>query len=235
MAAKKQGSKKSAKRAKSAARRGEARTEPKLPYTNTPGALRRFLELVPKKPRPSKVNMDTLRSWGIGDSNAQSIIRVLKAVDLVGANNEPTPTYEKYMELNAGPSALGAKVRQLYSKLFEASKEPYKESNETLRNLFNIHSGGAESTIDLQIQTFKSLPEYSKFDGAVAAPAGETNVQTGATGTSASTQPNAAAVHIDLHIHLPENKSSREYAYMFEDIAKYLFGRSTGDDGRDRE
>ena len=65
-------------------------TQPKLPYTTKPNALRTFLKLVPQKPKPAKVNNDHLKSWGIGDSNANTIIRVLKAVNLVATNNTVT-------------------------------------------------------------------------------------------------------------------------------------------------
>jgi len=43
------------------------------------------------------------------------------------------------------------------------------------------------------------------------------------------------AIHIDLHIHLPENKSRRDYEYIFEDIARYIFGRNVTEDGNERD
>jgi uncharacterized protein DUF5343 len=203
---------------------------PTLPYTQTPGALRRFLAEVPKRPRPPRVNMDLLRSWGIRDTNANSIIRVLRAVDLIGSNSEPTPTYEEFMKLNTGPFALGAKVRQVYQKLFDASREPYKEDVDSLRNLFNIHSGGAPNTINFQIQTFKALADYSRFDGSAveAGAAPQRSDAIAGSRPSGSETSGQTAIHIDLHIHLPENKSRRDYEYMFEDIARYIYGRSVG-------
>src|SRR5947209_2170167 len=84
-------------------------TQPKFPYTNTPGALRKFLKQVPEKPRPPKINAQLLKSWGHGDTNAGSIIRVLKSLGLVGTNNEPTADYEKFMHAQTGPAVLGAK------------------------------------------------------------------------------------------------------------------------------
>ena len=41
------------------------------------------------------------------------------------------------------------------------------------------------------------------------------------------------AVNINLHIHLPEGKSSRDYQYIIQDIAKYIYRYS--DVGDDRE
>ena len=32
-------------------------------------------------------------------------------------------------------------------------------------------------------------------------------------------------MQIDLHIHLPENKTTRDYEAIIQDIAKYIYGR----------
>src|SRR5262245_48724471 len=99
--------------------------------------------------------MDMLRSWGFKDTNDNSILRVLKALRLINDHNEPTDVYTSFMDMTHGARALGAEVKRVYAPLFQASLAPYNESNEKLRNLFNIHSGG--TTLELQIQTFKAL------------------------------------------------------------------------------
>jgi len=135
------------------------------------------------------------------------------------------------MREGTGPGVLGQLVRQTYAALFEAALQPCRESPENLRNLFNIHSGGR--TIDLQIQTFKALCDSSSFDGIPS------------TGTSVKfLGPDAAVgapgvpgrgvvgppLHIDLHIHLPPGKTSRDYQYIIQDIARYLYG-AAGEEG----
>ena len=65
-------------------------SQPRFPYTNKPGSLRRFLKEVPKRPKPDKLNGEMLRSWGFGDTNDQSILRVLKALRVLNDQNEPT-------------------------------------------------------------------------------------------------------------------------------------------------
>src|SRR5260370_14000852 len=144
---------------------------PKFPYTTKPSSLRKFLSMVPQKPKPGKINQTLLKSWGFKDTNDASIIRVLKAVGLVGGDNTPTSDYASFMHKGTGPGHLAQKIRQLYSALFEASHSPHKEPTGTLENLFDIHSGGASGTIAQQIQTFKALCDHADFSG-VAAPAG---------------------------------------------------------------
>ena len=207
----------------------ESTTEPKFPYTTRPAALRKFLEQVPKRPRPSKINQPTLNSWDIKGGDANTIIRVLKTLGLVSSANEPTESYTQFMHAGSGPAVLAQRIRDIYRPLFEHSLEPHRESNEALKNLFNIHSGGAERTVEYQIQTFKALCDYADFTAsgigsgpsmAGAAPAAP--VSPGARTPSGG----APGIHIDLHIHLPENKSRRDYEYMFEDIARYIYQRT---------
>jgi hypothetical protein len=64
-----------------------AKTRPRFPYTTKPASLRRFLKEIPKKPRPPKFDMDLLKSWGFSDANDYSMLRVLKAVNLLNDKN----------------------------------------------------------------------------------------------------------------------------------------------------
>lgn len=211
---------------------GGSTTKPQFAYTTKPGSLRRFLQMIPERPKPPKVNATLLKAWGFKDSNDQSIIRVLKAVRLINDSNEPTETYMNFMKLNEGGKALGPEIKRVYAKLFESAHAPYSESTAALKNLFNIHSGGGERAIEYQIQTFKALCEQASFgtEDAVT-PAGKAGAaptdrsQDAAHGGAQQTGP---VVHIDLHIHLPENKSQRDYQNIIEDIGRHIFGRNPG-------
>lgn len=209
--------------------------KPKFPYSTKPNSIRKFLDLVPKKPKPPKVNADLLKAWGLKDNNDQTIIRVLKAIGLVGSNNEPTEAYTQFMTPGQGPAVLAAAIREVWAPMFQASHEPHREGDETLKNYFNIHSGGSEKTISLQIQSFKALCDYADFEGPQ--PAGSDNRQGDAGTGQQSGQLGGGGgeprLHIDLHIHLPENKSRRDYEYIFEDIARHILGRSAGQDSHD--
>jgi len=206
--------------------------KPAFPYTTKPGTLRKFLDFVPKKPRPTKINLEYLKGLGFRDSNDQTIIRVLKSLGLVGENsNEPTPASTEFMKEGSGPAALGKAIRKVYAPLFEHSHQPHKEADDVLRNYFNISSGGSKATMSLQIQTFKALCDHAVFAGTNGSPAAGLPIDGSSTekeGGSGRAPTNGPAIHIDLHIHLPENKSSRDYEYILQDIAKYIYGRDIG-------
>lgn len=222
--------KKSAAVKKAAKPKVVADTEPKFPYTTKPGSLRRLLQEIPKKPKPPKYDITLLRSWGYKDANDHSVIRVMKAVGLLNDSNEPTELYTQFMLLQGGAAALAAPIRKVYAPLFTASHEPYKESADTLRNLFNIHSGGSPSSLEQQIQTFKALCDSTSFNGAVVpqpagAPANTPQVILPPGNNPAGG--NTPTVNINLHIHLPENKTRRDYENIIEDIGRYIFGRTS--------
>lgn len=211
-------------------KKGAVETKPKFPYTTKPSSLRRLLQEIPKKPKPPKFDQDLLKSWGFADANDYSMIRVLKAVGLLNSNNEPTDLYSQYMHIEGGAGALAEPIKKIYEPLFHASHAPYKESSEKLQNLFHIHSGGDERALDQQIQTFKALCENTVFEGggkAVAALTDTTVSEGSSTSTVAKSNPGAAAVHINVHIHLPENKTRRDYEAIIEDIGRYIFGNTS--------
>jgi hypothetical protein len=201
-------------------------SEPKFPYTTKPSSLRRLLQEIPKRPKPQKFDKDLLKSWGFGDTNDYTMLRVLKALGLLNSSNEPTELYSRYMQLGSGPAALADTIRRIYQPLFQASYTPYKESTEKLQNLFNIHSGGGRSALDQQIQTFKALCENTSFESAAPL---QQQVTIDPSGPQTTAQgdlgPNAPVVHINLHIHLPENKTRRDYEAIIEDVGRYIFGR----------
>ena len=205
--------------------KGTAQTEPKFPYTTKPSSLRRLLREIPTKPRPAKFDGALLKSWGFHDTNDYTMIRVLKAVELLDANSQPTDLYSRYMVREGGAAALAEPVKKVYGPLFNASHAPYSESNETLKNLFNIHSGGSARVLEFQIQTFKALCENTSFEAVT--PSQLTVTTPGAPSSGGISPPSSnPAIHVDLHIHLPENKSSREYETIIQDIGRYIFGRT---------
>jgi hypothetical protein len=203
----------------------ETTAEPKYPYCVAPKSLRRLLSLVPDKPRPPKVNSATIKGWGFKSGNDVSVLRVLKAVDLLGASGETTQTYADFMKKDSGPEVLGKKIRSAYASLFDNVKNPEKAPNSELISFFNIHSGGSASTIRYQVDTFKALAEHATFGGSD--PLAQSEAQSAPDVRAADGRVTGEPViRIDLHIHLPENKSKSDYDALLESIATHLYRRA---------
>jgi hypothetical protein len=203
--------------------RATSETKPRFPYTTHAGALRKLLQEIPKRPKPGKLSLATLKTWKVTTTNDASPLRVLKELGLLSASGEPLPPYAAFMEAPPkGPRALGVRIKDVYKDLFETSHEPHKNQSD-LTTFFKIHGGGGERTVDYQIQTFKALSESADFTG-VSDPSGDTGDDARDGGGSGGGR--MPAVKIDLHIHLPENKTARDYESIIQDIAKYIYGRS---------
>jgi hypothetical protein len=205
-------------------------SQPKFPYTTQPNALRRLLTEIPKRPKPPKMTMETLKGWNVSsNNNARTAIAVLKKIGLLGSAGEPTDVYVEFMKTGSGPGVLAERLREVYRVLFENSHAPQNESDAELRKLFNIHSGGGEDAMRLQAQTFKVLSEHASF--AAGAGANESHTKITVAGADQSHggkvgQQELPPIRVDLHIHLPENKTSRDYEAIIQDIARYIYGRN---------
>jgi Family of unknown function (DUF5343) len=209
-------------------------SEPKFPYTPAPNSLRKFLKQLPDKPKPPKVTIELLKAWGLTSSNDRYIIGILKKLDFVDQSGVPTQTYESFMLKGSGPSTMGAQLRRVYAPLFEASHRPHEDDQQDLKRLFHIHSGGSATTIDLQIKTFKTLCEFASFEAPAATAQTTANGPASAATTDRTSLSAGGAVptiHIDLHIHLPENKTTRDYEAIIQDIARYIYMQEGGTHG----
>lgn len=212
------------------AKKVDDRGTPIFPYTTEPKALRRLLAEIPKRPKPPKVDLAKLKAWDVSNNNnARTAINVLKRVGLLNDSGSPNDTYVEFMKTGIGPTVLAGRLREIYRPLFEAAHAPQSEPDEELKKLFHIHTGGGDDAMRLQIQTFKALADYANFADATA-PDGK--LIPGATGTIPlrGNGGQLPPVQVDLHIHLPENKTTRDYEAIIQDIAKYIYGRQI--DGR---
>jgi hypothetical protein len=200
--------------------------QPKFPYTTQPKALRRLLAEIPKRPKPPRVALSTLKAWDVSNANDTSPISVLKKIGLLGQSGEPTDLYVEFMKTGTGPAMLAERIKLVYRILFEDSHSPQSESDDELKKLFHIHSGGGEDAMRYQILTFKALSEYASFSSTPApGESGSAGAPTSAGGGSRQAAGQLPPIQIDLHIHLPENKTSRDYEAIIQDIARHIYGR----------
>ncbi len=210
-----------AKNIREVEKKDRAHGSPAFPYTITPNALRRFLEMVPNKPKPPKITQSTLKVWGLKNNNDRSIIPVLKKLELLSASGEPLAPYGEFMKKETGPAALGRQIKRVYGGLFENLNNPEKASHEELKNFFHIHSGGSESSIKYQIDTFKVVASYATFGNSDPLEQPETLPTNSPKANRGVAE--GPTVRIDLHIHLPENKTKSDYDAIMESIATHLY------------
>src|SRR5438552_723652 len=122
-------------------------SEPKFPYTSRPGGLRKFLTLVPQKPKPMKVNFDLIKAWGLKDKNNYTIVRVLKAPKLVSEPGQRTEHTEPYMSISTSIFQR-IKLEEITSTCLRTSRITSTEGrrrsmDDDLAKVISFHSGVA--------------------------------------------------------------------------------------------
>lgn len=201
---------------------------PRYPYTVAPGALKKFLEQIPAKPKPPKVNLPQLKGWDIKDNNAASIIRVLASVGVLTQDGAPTGLFEDLMRGEEGKKQLGEHIKVAYKELFEAEHEPYRD-DATVTKLLNIHGGTeAAATIRRMRETFLILCRAADFSGP---PRGsrrqpqsesfgdEPNEDDHAGGSSQD----APSIVINIQLTLPPGLDGNAYDAFFASMKKNLW------------
>lgn len=200
---------------------------PKYPYTISPASLTKFLEQIPKKPKPPKVNLAQLKGWDIRDNNAPSIVKVLAAVGVLGTDGVPTDLYERLMTNVEGKKELAQKIKEVYKEFFVADHEPYRD-NPTVTKLLHIHGGTeAEATIGRMRETFMILCRAADFSGASKAIGGGVNKDKdkpppGETDVSRQQQGGPSVV-INIQVTLPPGLDEKGYDAFFASMKKNLW------------
>lgn len=193
-------------------------------YTYVPNSLRKFLKGVPDRGVPSKVDAAHLKSIGLKEQHDQSIIRVLKFINLLNNDGSPAQAYKDFRDKSKGPSVLAREIRSAYKELFDTYPDAQTQSDENLRNFFSGKTNLGTAAIRLIIATFKVLCEFGDFS----------DVQAGASGPSSITHAlqsgvaahegtgGGPAIHINLQIYLPENVDASAYDAIFAAISRHL-------------
>lgn len=200
---------------------------PKFPYMLTPNALSKFLDLIPKKPKPPKVDGQLLQSWDLRSNNDIKLVSVLREVGVLSADSSPTDIYEALMHGDDGKKQLAAQIRARYGPLFNADHEPYA-NDATATKLFNIHGGTqAPKTLQLMRQTFMALCKAADF----SEPAKFVRKRTRGDFVAANleyedeTPPPSVgpSVVINIQLTLPAGADEKAYDAFFASMKKHLW------------
>ena len=101
------------------------------PYTTAPNKLREFLKGLPSRAVPDKVTVKYLISIGMKSTADRSIIPVLKAVNLLDNNGNPTENYKTFRDGSRGPPLLATLIRATYDGLYKVYEDAHNQSDQS--------------------------------------------------------------------------------------------------------
>lgn len=140
-------------------------------YTNVTGKLLDLLRRAPDVGRPKKVTPAWLNSIGCASSDPNSIIRVLRFVELIGGDDSPTDLWETIRAPSRENRIRFAKaVRKAYADLFQFYPDAHRKDDKALETFFKGQEIGGKEVQALVLKTFRALTLFGDFDSGLQSP-----------------------------------------------------------------
>jgi len=141
----------------------------KFPYIQNRASLRRFLESIPERGVPPKVDATYLLSVGVLSGSLSRMPSVLESLGFIDPSGVPTERWKAYRDSSQARTELASGIRGAYSEVFETYADAYLKDDETLANFFSSTTSLAKSTVKDIVRTFKALCQLADFAPAEGA------------------------------------------------------------------
>lgn len=136
-----------------------------LPYTSSPGVLRRVLEKIPTSEKPGVFTSDFLSTVMEASGGAsRPIIPILKATGLLNQTGAPTELYSQFQtEAGRSNAALQA-LRNGFGEIFRRNQYAHKADEAALIDVIVAITGlpKRDSIVRYILTTFQALQDYAK-------------------------------------------------------------------------
>lgn len=136
-----------------------------LPYTSSPGVLRRVLEKIPASEKPGVFTYDFLGTvMEARGGAARPIIPILKATGLLNQTGAPTELYAQF-QTDAGRAAAALQaLRNGFSEIFRRNQYAHKAEEAALIDVIVAITGlpKKEAIVRYILATFQAFQEHAK-------------------------------------------------------------------------
>lgn len=136
-----------------------------LPYTSSPGVLRRVLEKIPTSEKPGTFTYDFLGT--VMESRggaARPIIPILKATGLLNQTAAPTELYAQFQTDAGRPVAALQALRNGFGEIFRRNQYAHRADEAALIDVIVAITGlpKKEGIVRYMLATFQAFQEYAK-------------------------------------------------------------------------
>ena len=128
-------------------------------YVLKPSAIPDYFEAMLNAEAPSRFSQKFLQSLEFKSTNDRLIIGVLKDLDFINSDGEPTTKYFEFLDRSQSEKVVAAGIREAYSDLFAVNKEAQNLSTEEAKNkLRTLYAGSKKDDLIGRIaRTFTAL------------------------------------------------------------------------------
>lgn len=137
-----------------------------LPYTSSPGVLRRVLEKIPTSEKPGVFTADFLGTVMEATGGAsRPIIPILKSTGLLNQTGGPTELYAQFQTEAGRPVAALQALRNGFGEIFRRNQYAHKAEEAALIDVIVAITGlpKKEGIVRYILATFQAFQEYAKL------------------------------------------------------------------------
>lgn len=137
-----------------------------LPYTSSPGVLRRVLEKIPTSEKPGIFTTDFLGTvMGTTGGAARPIIPILKATGLLNQAGAPSELYAQFQTEAGRPAAALQALRNGFGEIFRRNQYAHRAEEAALIDVIVAITGlpKKEGIVRYILTTFQAFQETAKL------------------------------------------------------------------------
>jgi hypothetical protein len=204
---------------------------PKTYLTSTKN-LKDILTSMQQAQAPKQFSVSFLQNLGYKSSADRLMIGVLKSINFLTANGQPTPRYFEYLDQTQSERVLAEAIREGYSDLFELNVKANEWTREEVKNKLKTLTQGqfSDDVLGKMATTFVALAGQADFDAVEPADIPPTDDQVPGSEDAASTEGQVplrrplslGGLVYTIQIQLPESRDPAVYDALFRSLKVHL-------------
>ncbi|KAA0693601.1 hypothetical protein DT594_14560 [Halopseudomonas laoshanensis] len=139
------------------------------PYMVSNNKIKPIIEAIHNAAKPPKFSHEFLKQIGFSSSNDRAVIPLFKRLGFLTDSGTPTTYYDDLKDTTKRWSALGARIKDLYSDLYAINTKIHGATEDEVKGAMSRVTGKDAKAVGRYYATFKTLCDMAKFDSAAKA------------------------------------------------------------------
>jgi hypothetical protein len=208
---------------------------PEYPYANVIGNLSKFIEGIPSRGIPDKIDAEHLKQIGFTSTNDLAMVSVLSFIGFIDESGKPNDNYSNFRISSKQEETMSECLKSAYSELFKLYPDAQNVSTKELADFFKSKTKSGELVISRMVSTFLLLCEFSTMKPEKKKAIPKKTPQRKTTKKApvpAATVPivekktyetkKQPQVVVNIQLVLPESKDPTLYDELFKSLKKHL-------------
>jgi hypothetical protein len=206
------------------------------PYMMSNNKIKPIIDAIHDAAKPAKFSHEFLKQIGFSSSNDRAVIPLFKRLGILNDNGSPTHYYDDLKDITKRDSALGSRIRELYSDLYAINTKIHEADEDTIKGAISRVTGKDATSVGRYFTTFKTICGLAKFEVAKPVSVPPVNVPdvpdaengsengsgNGGAGQIPASIPGQAGFHYNIQIHLPATTDISVYNAIFKSLKDNL-------------